>query len=60
VLLPIHWATFDMAFHEWAEPVERVVREAAAAGADLALPAPGGRFEPAGTLPDEPWWRASV
>ena len=59
-LLPIHWATFDLAFHEWAEPIERVVTEAAAAGVEVALPSPGGRFEPTGTLPDEPWWRASV
>ena len=71
-LLPIHWATFDLAFHEWADPVEGVVREAAVAGVQLALPAPGGRFEPGSRprsgqgngrgkeLPVEPWWRASV
>ena len=64
-LLPIHWATFDLAFHEWADPVEWVLREAAEAGVALALPAPGGRFEPdrlpaAGTPPADPWWRESV
>jgi L-ascorbate metabolism protein UlaG (beta-lactamase superfamily) len=59
-LLPIHWATFDLAFHEWSDPVEGVVREAADAGVRLALPAPGGRFEPGQELPVEPWWRASV
>ena len=59
-LLPIHWATFDLAFHEWSDPVEGVVREAAAAGVQLALPAPGGRFEPDQELPVDPWWRASV
>ena len=26
VLLPIHWATFNLAFHRWAEPVQRVLR----------------------------------
>ena len=61
-LLPIHWATFDLAFHEWADPVEGVVREAAEAGVQLALPAPGGRFElgDGDELPVKPWWRASV
>ena len=60
VLLPIHWATFDLAFHEWADPVEWVVSEARHAGVDLALPAPGGRFVIGEKLPVEPWWRESV
>ncbi len=60
VLLPIHWATFDLAFHEWADPVEWVVRRAAEQGVQLALPAPGGRFGPDGVLPVEPWWKASI
>ena len=59
-MLPIHWATFDLAFHGWADPVEGAVAEAASAGVDLALPAPGARFEPGRELPVEPWWRASV
>ena len=56
-LLPIHWATFDLAFHEWADPAEWVVREAATHGVDLAVPPPGGRFEVGGVLPAEPWWQ---
>ena len=24
-LLPVHWATFNLAYHEWAEPIERAV-----------------------------------
>lgn len=59
-MLPIHWATFDLAFHEWAGPVEWVVEEAARAGIDLAVPAPGRRFEPGEALPTDPWWKASV
>ena len=57
VLLPIHWATFDLAFHAWADPVEWLVERAAATGVQVALPVPGGRFEPAGDLPVQPWWR---
>jgi L-ascorbate metabolism protein UlaG (beta-lactamase superfamily) len=60
VLLPIHWATFDLAFHQWADPVEWLVSEARHTGVDLALPAPGGRFELDGKLPDKPWWREST
>lgn len=54
VLLPIHWATFDLAPHPWAEPAERL--RWAADGLTLALPPPGRRL----TLPLEtataPWW----
>ncbi len=60
VMLPIHWATFDLAFHTWSAPVEWVREQAADAGIDLALPAPGGRFEPDAGLPSDPWWQASV
>ena len=59
MLLPIHWATFDLAFHEWSDPVEWVLRESADEDT-LALPAPGGRFDPSEELPTEPWWRASA
>ncbi len=56
-LLPIHWATFDLAFHEWSDPAEWVARAAAEAGVRLALPTPGGRFVVGEDLPTEPWWR---
>ncbi len=58
VLLPIHWATFDLAFHEWSDPVEWLLQEADEG--TLALPAPGGRVDPTTDLPVEPWWRASA
>jgi L-ascorbate metabolism protein UlaG (beta-lactamase superfamily) len=60
VLLPIHWATFDLAFHEWADPAERVVAEAARRGVPLAMPRPGGRFCAGGEPPTDPWWRTSA
>ncbi|MBD0841225.1 MBL fold metallo-hydrolase [Streptomyces sp. TRM68416] len=57
VLLPIHWATFNLAFHAWAEPGEWTKAAADAVGQAAALPVPGQPFEPAGVLPVEPWWR---
>jgi L-ascorbate metabolism protein UlaG (beta-lactamase superfamily) len=63
VLLPIHWATFDLAFHPWAAPVDWLAEEAARQGIDVALPRPGERFTvyPAadGRLPTEDWWTAA-
>ncbi|MFV2121340.1 MBL fold metallo-hydrolase [Streptomyces sp. Act-28] len=57
VLLPIHWGTFNLSLHPWAEPGEWTVAAAAAVGQAVALPVPGQPFEPAGELPTRLWWR---
>ncbi|MGW3813334.1 MBL fold metallo-hydrolase [Streptomyces sp. NPDC005046] len=58
VMLPIHWATFNLSTHAWSDPGEGTVAAARAAGARVALPRPGEPFEPtAETVPSEPWWR---
>jgi hypothetical protein len=57
VLVPIHWATFRLAPHPWAEPAERLVEAAGVAGVDIAVPMPGGRVVPSADLADERWWR---
>ncbi|QXQ15943.1 MBL fold metallo-hydrolase [Skermania piniformis] len=56
-LVPIHWATFDLALHSWAEPVERLVAAAAAAGTELTLPLPGQRVDLLRPTESEQWWR---
>ena len=56
LLLPIHWGTFDLAFHSWSAPVEWLVEDAAEHGVDLALPRPGERFD-ATSAPTVAWWR---
>ncbi|WP_432067819.1 MBL fold metallo-hydrolase [Streptomyces sp. C10-9-1] len=58
VLLPIHWGTFNLAPHPWAEPGEWTRDAAEEAGQAAAFPRPGEPFEPAGVLPVDPWWRA--
>ncbi|MEU9984455.1 MBL fold metallo-hydrolase [Streptomyces sp. NPDC050856] len=58
VLLPIHWGTFNLAPHPWAEPGEGTVAAAAEAAVRTALPRPGEPFEPtAASVPGTPWWR---
>src|SRR6185436_5192667 len=32
MMLPVHWATFNLAFHAWREPADRAVAAAARAG----------------------------
>jgi L-ascorbate metabolism protein UlaG (beta-lactamase superfamily) len=47
LLLPIHWATFRLAPHPWAEPVERLLAAADPAGVEVVVPRPGERVDPA-------------
>jgi L-ascorbate metabolism protein UlaG (beta-lactamase superfamily) len=57
VLLPIHWGTFNLAFHPWAEPAERTMLVGHKAGVTVAAPHVGEPFEPADNPPAYPWWR---
>ena len=59
-LLPVHWGTFNLAFHAWDDPAETLYTLAAERGARILTPRPGGVFEP--TLVDgpTPWWREVV
>ena len=58
LLLPIHWGTFNLAFHAWDEPAERVVAAARAADVPLVMPRPGESIEPCEPPPVTEWWRA--
>ncbi|MEV8230418.1 MBL fold metallo-hydrolase [Streptomyces sp. NPDC079167] len=57
-LLPIHWGTFNLAPHPWAEPGEWMKDVAGEAGQPVAFPRAGDPFEPSGELPTDAWWRA--
>ncbi len=64
VLLPVHWATFNLAMHWWSEPARRLRRAAAEAGVPVAFPKVGERVDlTAGSAPEiatrfaEPWWQ---
>ncbi|MFD2092646.1 MBL fold metallo-hydrolase [Blastococcus deserti] len=58
VLLPVHWATFNLAFHRWAEPVQRLLAAAERVDAHVVVPQPGERIDVLD--PPEPvdWWTA--
>jgi L-ascorbate metabolism protein UlaG (beta-lactamase superfamily) len=58
VLIPIHWGTFNLAFHSWDEPAERVV--AAAVGTTVVVPRPGESIEPENPPPADRWWKRVV
>ena len=58
VLLPVHWATFNLAFHRWAEPVQRLCVAAERSGVQLVVPLPGQRVDVLDPPTPEDWWTA--
>jgi L-ascorbate metabolism protein UlaG (beta-lactamase superfamily) len=56
VMLPVHWATFNLGFHAWREPADRAVAAARKAGVALVMPRPGQRIDVAAPPPIETWW----
>ncbi|WP_307851774.1 MBL fold metallo-hydrolase [Williamsia sp. CHRR-6] len=45
LLVPIHWATFNLALHPWDEPIRRTLAAAERSGVATATPAPGTRID---------------
>jgi L-ascorbate metabolism protein UlaG (beta-lactamase superfamily) len=58
LLVPVHWATFNLGFHPWAEPVQRLRAAAGAAGVRIAVPRPGERLDATASSPPIDWWSA--
>jgi L-ascorbate metabolism protein UlaG (beta-lactamase superfamily) len=56
VLVPVHWGLFDLAFHGWTEPVERVLAAAREANVETRVPRPGESLEPSAPTPVARWW----
>jgi len=57
VLVPVHWGTFNLAFHAWNAPAEEVVEAAARAGVTVVVPRIGELVEPSSPPALERWWR---
>ncbi|MFJ6198189.1 MBL fold metallo-hydrolase [Micromonospora sp. NPDC092111] len=58
LLIPVHWGTFHLAPHPWAEPVERLWAEAKARDVVIAVPRPGERVDVDAPPEVDPWWQA--
>jgi len=57
-LFPVHWGTFNLAFHAWDEPIRRTVKAAAAHGADLVTPRIGQMIDAERLFSADPWWES--
>jgi L-ascorbate metabolism protein UlaG (beta-lactamase superfamily) len=58
LLLPIHWGLFNLAFHPWREPIERLTALAEWKNIPLLLPKPGNPTEVTGASLNTFWWEA--
>jgi L-ascorbate metabolism protein UlaG (beta-lactamase superfamily) len=56
VMIPVHWATFNLAFHAWTDPVDRAVAAAQKLGARIYVPRIGEMVEPASVPAQTRWW----
>ncbi|MGC1872316.1 MAG: MBL fold metallo-hydrolase [Acidobacteriaceae bacterium] len=56
LLLPIHWGLFNLAFHPWKEPIERLMTAAAEKNISLILPPPGAAHDVTGENLQTFWW----
>ena len=58
LLVPVHWATFNLAFHDWNEPAARAVAAAGRRGsAHRRFRGRVSCSSPSAPPPAEQWWR---
>lgn len=57
VMVPIHNSTFDLAFHPWYEPLERVLAAAKAHNVKLSTPINGEIINSKNIDSDDRWWK---
>ena len=55
-MFPLHWATFNLAYHAWDEPIRRTVAAARGAGVDLVTPRLGEWVDADRPFKSTPWW----
>ncbi|MDB4985896.1 MAG: outer membrane protein romA [Myxococcaceae bacterium] len=58
ILLPIHWATFQLGMHDWNEPPETLLAEAKKGKVEVVTPRLGEPIEPTEQPHTTAWWRA--
>ncbi len=59
VMLPVHWATFNLAFHNWSEPIERATAFAKSMKINLLTPRPGEKITIGQPFESTNWWEAA-
>jgi L-ascorbate metabolism protein UlaG (beta-lactamase superfamily) len=55
-MLPVHWGTFNIAFHDWDEPIRRAVDAANEKNVDLVTPRVGEVVVAGEPFVSHTWW----
>lgn len=55
-LLPVHWAKFKLALHDWDEPIKKVVAAAEKNNVSILTPIPGQTFKLDDGSTSKKWW----
>ena len=55
-MLPVHWGTFNLAFHAWDEPIKRAVKAARERGIDIVTPRLGEVLTADAPFNSVSWW----
>ena len=58
VLLPVHWATFNLAYHSWIEPIDRTLAAAEAKNVNVITPRIGETFTFGQPFENVEWYAA--
>ena len=56
LMIPVHWGTFNMAYHDWDEPILRAVADAKVKGVELVTPRVGEWVTIGTPFDSVPWW----
>lgn len=56
LLVPLHWATFDLALHPWYEPIERLVTFSEQKSVTLIKPEVGEKINLRVKPNTDHWW----
>jgi len=57
-MFPVHWSTFNLAYHGWDEPIRRAVAEAARVGVELVTPRVGEVVDADRPFESTRWWES--
>lgn len=62
VMIPIHWATFALAFHDWDDSINRVIKEGEKKNIQISTPFIGERviLNDNAEYPSKKWWSELV
>jgi L-ascorbate metabolism protein UlaG (beta-lactamase superfamily) len=55
-MFPVHWSTFNLAYHDWDEPIRRTVAEATRVGVELVTPRVGEVVDADQAFRSTRWW----